>query len=69
MMKALAIIIIMIAMSNNTQMATVIETQNDVMLVETVTGDLYEYKFDGMTKAEEEVKKVLIINDRVVAIK
>lgn len=67
MIKAMMMVAIMAL--NNTQVATVVETYNDVMLVETQTGGLHEYEFDGMTDRQKNAETVILVGDRVVVIK
>lgn len=71
MIKSLVLALALTATANTPVVtpATVIETYDNVMVVETIDGNEWEYEFDGMSNAEKYAKTVVIINDRVVVIK
>lgn len=64
MIKILALVLMMVA----PQKMTVVETYDNIMVVESADGNLYEYEFDGMTEKEMYAENVLIINDNVVVL-
>lgn len=68
MMKAMAVAVIMMMQTiGNAQVATVVETYDDTMIVETTHGEEV-YLFDNMTEQEMYAETVLLINDTVVVL-
>ena len=66
MMKAMVVAVLMMMQTiGNAQVATVVETYNDTMIVETAHGEEV-HLFDNMTKQEMYAEIVLLINDTVV---
>lgn len=68
MMKAMVVAVMMMMQTiGNAQVATVVETYDDTMIVETVHGEEV-YLFDNMTEQEMYAETVLLINDTVVVL-
>lgn len=68
MMKAMVVAVMMMMQTiDNAQVATVVETYDDTMIVETAHGEEV-YLFDNMTEQEMYAETVLLINDTVVVL-
>lgn len=68
MMKAMVVAVMMMMQTmGNAQVATVVETYDDTMIVETRHGEEV-YLFDNMTEQEMYAETVLLINDTVVVL-
>lgn len=68
MMKAMVIAMMMMVQTmGNAQVAIVVETYDDTMIVETSHGEEI-YLFDGITEQEMYAETVLLINDTVVVL-
>lgn len=69
MMNVLVTLITAVVVSmSGTQTATVVETYDNVMIVETKDGNLWEYEFDEMSEREMYAELVLLVNDEVVVL-
>lgn len=68
MMKAMVVAVMMMMQTiDNAQVATVVETYDDTMIVETAH-DEEVYLFDNMTEQEMYAETVLLINDTVAVL-
>ena len=66
-MKAIVMLVMLAIL--NVQPAQVVETYDDIMVVETMNGNIYEYEFDGMTEKEANAEYVVISNIGVTIVK
>lgn len=69
MIKALAIIGMMMLSAHNVEVATVVETYDDTMIVETRDGNLWESEFKEMTEIEKYATYALMVDGEVVAVR
>lgn len=68
MMKAMVVAVMMMMQTiGNAQVATVVETYDNTMIVETAH-DEEVYLFDNMTEQEMYAETVLLINDTVAVL-
>lgn len=68
MIKALAIIGMMVLSAHNVEVATVVETYDNTMIVETRDGNEWVYEFEDMTEREMYAQTVLVVGDTVVVL-
>lgn len=67
MFKAIAATLFLaLSTASSAEVATVVETYDNIVLVESHDGNLWEYEFENMTDQQLNCEKVLMIGDDLI---